>query len=104
MPKIVILGSCKNVPYELFAPRSKSIPDTNQLRAYLEWHAGNEEKSYEMAKKFFYPKIQEADIIIVISNNGKIGEHTQRDVDYAKTLGKQIEYVSLHSKRTEGKQ
>jgi len=97
--KIVLLGSCINVPYEVFAPRSKSIPDTDQLRAYLEWKAGNQEEAYQLAEKLFYPKIREADIIIAITKeDGTIGIHTQRDIDFAKSLGKQVIQITVSPK------
>jgi hypothetical protein len=77
MPKIVVLGSCKHEPYEVLAMPNK-IPN-----------AWNTEKGYKVACKKFYPAIKQADIIIVYAPNG-IGEHTQRDIDFAKSQGKPI--------------
>lgn len=77
MPKIVILGSCKHEPYEVLAVPDK-IPN-----------AWNTEKGYELASKKFYPAIDKADIVFVYAPKG-IGEHTQRDIDYALSKGKWV--------------
>lgn len=77
MPKIVILGSCRYVPYEMLAVPNK-IPN-----------AWNTEEGYQIASKKFYPAIEKADLILVYAPDG-IGEHTQRDIDYAKKKGKKI--------------
>lgn len=77
MVKIVILGSCKFEPYEILAMPQK-IPN-----------AWNTEKGYKLASKKFYPAMDKADIIIVYAPLG-IGEHTQKDVDYAKKIGKEV--------------
>lgn len=82
MPKIVILGSCRHEPYEILAIPNK-IPN-----------AWNTEKGYEMASKIFYPAIDKADIVIVFAPDGKIGEHTGRDIDYAVAQGKPIFIIS----------
>lgn len=77
MPKIVILGSCKYEPYEVLAVPNK-IPN-----------AWNTERGYELASKKFYPAIEKADIVLVYAPDG-IGEHTQRDIDFAMSKGKPI--------------
>ena len=77
MPKIVILGSCKHEPYEVLAVPDK-IPN-----------AWNTEKGYALASKKFYPAIEKADIVLVYAPDG-IGEHTQRDIDFAMSKGKPI--------------
>jgi len=78
MPKIVILGSCRFEPYEILA-KPKKLTNTPHTT----------EKGYEMACKIFYPAIEESDLIIVYAPDG-IGEHTQRDIDYALKKGKKI--------------
>lgn len=80
MPKFVILGSCRFEPYEVLAVPSK-IPG-----------AWNTEAGYEIAFQRFGPAIEEADIVIVYAPDG-IGEHTNRDLAYAKSLGKRIHII-----------
>lgn len=76
MPKIVILGSCRYEPYEVLALPNK-IPG-----------AWNTEKGYQIAAKKFYPAIDKADIVLVYTPDGEIGEHTGRDIKYALSKGK----------------
>ena len=83
MPKIVILGSCRFEPYEILAVPNK-IPK-----------AWNTEKGYKKAFKIFKPAIDNADLVIVYAPDG-IGEHTQRDIDYARTQRKPIFVVGNH--------
>ncbi len=80
MPKIVILGPCKHAPYEILL-----TPNPFDKKLYVEDH----EKAYGEACKRFYPAIEQADFILVYAPNG-IGEHTQKDIDYAKSKGKHI--------------
>lgn len=80
MPKIVILGSCRFEPYEILAVPNK-IPNS--------W---NTEKGYKIAAKKFHPAIEKADCIIVYDPDG-IGEHTQRDINYALSHGKDVIYL-----------
>jgi len=82
MPKIVILGSCRHEPYEILAVPNK-IPK-----------AWNTEKGYEIASKKFYPAIDKADEVWVYAPDG-IGEHTFRDMKYAKSKGKKIRFIAL---------
>ena len=77
MPKITILGSCRFEPYKILA-----VPQKIQDR----W---NTEEGYREACKKFYPAIEQSDIILVYAPDG-VGEHTQRDIDYAKKCGKKI--------------
>ncbi len=76
--KIVVLGSCRYEPYEVLAMPNKLDPEL-----YEEDH----EKAYDEACKVFYPAIDEADLVLVYAPEG-IGEHTGRDLDYAKDQGK----------------
>lgn len=77
MTKFVILGSCRFEPYEILAVPNK-IPN-----------AWNTEKGYAIASKIFHPAMQQADVIVVYAPDG-IGEHTQRDIDYARSIGKKV--------------
>ena len=77
MPKIVILGSCRYEPYEVLAVPNK-IPN-----------AWNTEQGYKVASEKFYPAIEQADVVIVYAPDG-VGQHTQRDIDYAKSRCKPI--------------
>ena len=80
MPKIVILGSCRFEPYEILAVPEK-VPN--------KW---NTEKGYKIAAKKFYPAIEKADCVIVYDPDG-IGEHTQKDINYALSHGKEVIYL-----------
>lgn len=86
MTKIVILGSCRFDPYEILAVPNK-IPN-----------AWNTEKGYKLASKKFYPAIDQADIIFVYAPSG-IGEHTRRDIDYAKSQGKWVVIAEMGEKQ-----
>jgi len=80
MPKIVFLGSCRFEPYEILAVPS-SIKGLHST-----------EKGYQIACKKFYSAIRKADLIFAYIPDG-IGIHTQRDIDYAKSIGKEVIYV-----------
>lgn len=79
MPKFTVLGSCKYEPYIILA-----VPKKNSF-----W---NTDKGYKIATEKFYPAIDKSDFIIVYCPDG-IGEHTQKDIDYAKLKNKKIIYV-----------
>jgi hypothetical protein len=81
MPKIVILGSCRFEPYEILAVPNK-IPN-----------AWNTEEGYKKASDKFYPAIEKADEIWVYAPDG-IGEHTQRDINFAISKGKTIRIIN----------
>ena len=78
MPKIAILGSCMNEPYEVLFMPNKLDP-----KLYDE----NHEEAYRQACDVVYPKIEEADLVIVYAPDG-LGEHTTRDIIYALKAGK----------------
>jgi len=80
MPKIVILGSCRYSPYEVLL-----TPNPFDKELYVKDH----EKAYEEACKRWYPAMDECDVVIVYAPDG-IGEHTQRDIDYAKSKKKKV--------------
>jgi len=84
MPKIVVLGSCRFEPYEVLAMPNKLDPVL---------YANDHEKAYDKACEKFYPAMDEADVILVYNPDGKIGEHTQRDIDYALARGKKVVYT-----------
>ena len=81
MPKIVILGSCRHEPYEILA-----VPESHPT-------LHNTKEGYEWACKKFYPAIREADVVLVYSPDGRIGEHTRLDMDYAETRGKVLQVI-----------
>ena len=76
MVKITILGSCRFEPYEVLA-----VPEKNE-----KW---NTEEGYQIAFKKFKKAIDESDVIFVYAPDG-IGEHTDRDIQYAIQKGKPI--------------
>ena len=79
MPKIVILGSCRYEPYIiLFAPNKVTPPELY-----------NTEEGYKKISRLIYAAIDNADEIWVYIPDG-IGEHTTRDLEYAKSKGKII--------------
>lgn len=69
MPKIVILGSCSEKPYNVLTPNPLNP------KLYVEDH----EKAYEEACKVFYPAIKKADVVLIWCPTGKLGDHTWRD-------------------------
>ena len=77
MTKFVMLGSCRFEPYDFLAVPNK-IP-----------RAWNTDKGYAIAAKIFYPAMDAADVIIVYAPDG-IGIHTQKDIDYARSIGKKV--------------
>ena len=77
MPKIVILGSCRYEPYDVLA-----VPD--RIKG-----GTNDDAGYQKASKIFPPAIDKADVVFVFAPDG-IGEHTQRDIDYARSVGKTV--------------
>jgi hypothetical protein len=83
MVKIVILGSCRHAPYEILA-----APDPLP-------GCGNDEAGYREACKKFYPAIDKADLVLVYAPDGRIGEHTVRDMDYAISKQKNVSVIPL---------
>lgn len=82
MPKIVILGSCRFEPYKILAVPKK---------VKGKW---NTEEGYQISTERFYPAIKEADEVWVYAPDG-IGEHTQRDLDFAIKEGKIIKFLEI---------
>lgn len=81
MPKITILGSCSFEPYEILA-----APNRLDAELYEKEH----EKAYDNAfEKVFKKAIEDCDFVFVYNPYG-IGEHTKKDLDYAKSQGKHI--------------
>lgn len=83
MPSFVILGSCKHEPYEILA-----MPNILDKELY----ANDHEKAYDEACKVFYPAMDIADVVLVWAPDG-VGEHTQKDIDYAVKQGKKVVYL-----------
>ena len=77
MTKFVMLGSCRFEPYDFIA-----VP--NRIKG-----GTNDDKGYAKAAKIFYPAMDKADVIIVFAPDG-IGIHTQKDIDYAQSIGKKV--------------
>ena len=98
---IVILGSLKNAPYNVTVPKSILIHDeefncsrvniNNSSYILNPSHAQVADIAFEKNK----PKIDEADIIIVL---GEIGEHTQRDIDYANSKNKRVKKIASENR------
>jgi hypothetical protein len=86
MPKIVILGSCRFEPYTFLAVPNK-IPGL--------W---NTEEGYKKAAEKFYPAMDQADEVWIYAPDG-VGEHTQRDIDYALSIGKEVKVLVLYQKK-----
>ncbi len=80
MVKITILGSCRFEPYEILA-----IPKANEFH--------NTEKGYLIAFEKFKKAMDESDLIICYVPDG-IGEHTRRDLEYARTTDATVIVVS----------
>jgi hypothetical protein len=77
-PNIVIVGTLSEGDYKVTYP----------IRLSEDYH---NEKGYQEACKKFYPAIDEADIVVVW---GIPGHHTQRDINYAKSKGKNIVFLN----------
>lgn len=80
-PKIVVVGSCKFEPYIILVVPAKVVKNGKNL-----W---NTEEGYKEAFKKFKNAIDECDEVWIYAPDG-IGEHTQRDIDYAKSIGKKV--------------
>ena len=82
--KIVILGSCRVGPYEIIkVPEKEYSKDGKSL-----W---NTEEGYKQAFAKFKKAIDEADEIWIYID--AVGEHTKKDIEYAKKLGKKIKII-----------
>ena len=79
--KITILGSCRFEPYEILA-----MPNKLDAELYERDHEGAYDDAFE---KVFKNAIDESDVIFVYAPDG-IGEHTDRDIQYAIQKGKPI--------------
>ena len=80
MTKITVLGSCRFEPYEFLA-----VP--NRVKG-----GTNDDLGYAKAAEIFYPAMEESDEVWVYCPDG-IGEHTARDIEYAKQQGKIIRFI-----------
>ena len=86
MPKITILGSCSFEPYEILAA-------PNKLDAEL--YEKDHERAYDDAfEKLFKKAIEDCDFVFVYNPYG-IGDHTKKDLEYAKSIGKHIVYFDV---------
>jgi hypothetical protein len=58
-------------------------------------YASDHEKAYEEACEHFYPAIEKADEVWVYAPEGleSLGEHTKRDIEFAKKAGKKVMIV-----------
>lgn len=59
--------------------------------------ADRELTEYEIvvAKKLHYDKIKLSDFVILVVRNDRIGEHTQREIDFAERLGLYVQVVNV---------
>ena len=81
MPKIVILGSLAQGDYKVTYPIKETDYYTKHEDAYLR------------AREKFYRAIDESDVIIVIGT--RMGEHTRKDIQYAKSKNKKVVFVMI---------
>ena len=82
--KIVILGSCRAGPYQIIkVPEKEMGKDGKDL-----W---NTEEGYRQAFEKFKKAIEDADEVWIYC--AAVGEHTMRDIEFAKSLGKKIKLV-----------
>lgn len=86
MPKIVIVGSCRFEPYKILL-----VPQKIQGL----W---NTEEGYKQASKLFYPAMDECDEVWVYAPDG-VGEHTKRDIGYARSKHKIIRFLREEKRR-----
>ena len=80
MPKIVIVGSTRFEPYTLLIAPHK-LPNYS-----------NDERSYQAAFQIdggYKQSIEACDLVIIYAPDG-IGEHTQKDIDYAHRCEKPV--------------
>ncbi len=63
----------------------------NKLDADL--YAKDHKAAYAHACEKFYPAIDEADIVLVYNPEYHVGEHTQKDIDYARSKGKLVVFT-----------
>lgn len=62
-------------------------------------HADNiihSEETYKRLKNMHYAKIDISDSIFVINVDDYIGNSTKREIEYARSLGKEIKYAYPH--------
>jgi len=83
MPKIVIVGSCRFAPYQILITPS---PWNSHIKKLMKI---DHEKAAKLAERRFHPAIRECDEVWVYAPDG-IGQHTQRDVNYARKHAKKI--------------
>ena len=83
--KIVILGSCRVGPYEIIKVPEKEYSKNGKCL----W---NTEEGFKQAFTKFKKAMDEADEIWVYAPDG-LGEHTKRDLEYARKLSKKIKII-----------
>ena len=76
--KMALQGNCMLTPIELSKPNKE---------AYTESEA-------QILDKMHKEKIKLADSILVVNVNGYIGNSTQKEIEYAKALGKEVLYYT----------
>lgn len=90
--RVVVLGSCRFAPYQITAPATISIIDQRQAVAYKLRVLGKQKLSQKLAAPIFHSDIDACDEVWVYAPDG-IGEHTQQDLDYAKSKGRTIRFI-----------
>jgi hypothetical protein len=61
------------------------------------FHSPDGKETKDLLDKLYFRKIEMADLIYVINKGGYIGKSTSIEIEYAKSLGKKIEYLEKTS-------
>jgi len=64
----------------------------------FDFKSPDKEKVRELLQEIHRKKIDIADEIFIVNVGGYIGKHTQEEIDYAKKIGKKINYLEGHCK------
>jgi hypothetical protein len=78
-------------PYHIFNPKDVYISEVIHKKSFKRY---GEFKHYEykILKKYFYPLIDESDIVIVAKKNGKndYSSGVKKEIEYAESINKQV--------------
>ena len=101
-PEIVTLcGSTRFKEQYLEAQKRLTLEGKIVISVGLFGHADSEPitpEQKQMLDEMHLRKIDLADSIFVVNPDGYIGESTQREIEYAKKVGKKIQYYSGEKK------
>lgn len=92
---ITICGSLKNIDEIKFQTEKLTLEGNCVLSIIYQTHDNDfyTKEDIKLFKELHLQRISISDAIFVVNVNGYIGESTRNEIEYAKSLGKEILYL-----------